>query len=69
MLNKSGLINISMEVLFVVVVGVSIYTLFGALIFEPVILILMYLAYAGLRYMVKNNVKISWKGLKDYVYK
>lgn len=68
MLKNSVLVNISMEVLFVVVVGLTIFILFGSLIFEPVILLLMYLAYAGLRYMVKNNVKLSWKGIKDYVY-
>lgn len=68
MFKNSVLVNISMEVLFVVVVGLTIFILFGSLIFEPVILLLMYLAYTGLRYMVKNNVKLSWKGIKDYVY-
>lgn len=68
MLNKTVLINISMEVLFVVLVAVPIYVLFGICIFEPVVLLLMYLAYTGLKYIIKNNIKLSWKGFKDYVY-
>ena len=68
MLNKTVLISISMEVLFVVLVAVPIYVLFGICIFEAVVLLLMYLAYTGLKYIIKNNIKLSWKGFKDYVY-
>ena len=68
MLSKAVVLRIFTEVVFILITISIFFTLFGAFVFEPLILIVMYMTHIGIKWLLSESSISFFKGFTAYVH-